>query len=319
MKIGYTLICEEHPPKRLLSHARQAEAAGFDFLAISDHFHPWTSGQGESPFVWNVLGALALATEQIEIATAVTCPTFRYHPAIVAQAAATTAQMLEGRFSLGVGSGEALNENILGEVWPETTQRLKRLEEALALIRELWSGETVTFRGEYYRAINARLFTLPDKLPKICVAASGTEAATLAGKVGDGFWGLAPDSELLETYLKAGGPKEPVYGQFHVCCAESEKAARKLVHKQWPNHGLTGELASVLPTVSHFEQACEMVTEEMACKDVPCSLKPMEHLERFREYEAAGYTHVTVHQIGTDHSRFFDFYERKILPELRSN
>lgn len=317
MEIGYTLICEEHPPARLLKNAAKAEEAGFNFLAVSDHFHPWTSTQGESPFVWSVLGALSVVTQEIKVSTAVTCPTYRYHPAVVAQAAATSAKMLEGRFSFGVGSGEALNESIMGLPWPEAPERLARLKEAVHLIRELWTGENVTFRGEYYKAINARIFTLPDTLPPICVAASGDRAAELAGEIGDGFWGLEPDAKLIKTYLSSGGKKENIYGQFHVCCSESKEASRKMVHERWPNHGLKGEMNVILPTVNHFEQACEMVTEEMACENVPVSKDPQDHIEQIKKYQDAGYTHVTIHQIGTDHSYFFDLYKAEVLPEFR--
>lgn len=226
-QIGYSLITEEHPPERLIKHAKRAEECGFESLTVSDHFHPWLSAQGESPFVWNILGALAVVTEKVDIGTAVTCPTFRYHPAIVAQAAATTAAMLEGRFHLGVGTGEALNESIMGEHWPNADRRLAMLEEAVAMIRELWKGESTTMHGTFYKVENATIFTLPKTLPPINVAASGKKAAELAGRIGDGFWGLEPDAELIETFEQAGGQGKPRYGHFHVCVAKTEDEARK--------------------------------------------------------------------------------------------
>lgn len=316
LRIGYSLICEELPPEDLLSHARQAEECGFQLLSVSDHFHPWISQQGHSPFVWNILGALSQVTESIEVGTAVTCPILRYHPAIVAQAAATSARMLEGRFHFGVGSGEALNERIMGRVWPEADVRLEMLEEAIEVIRLLWTGDSVSHRGKHYTVENATIFTLPKKLPNIVVAASGKKAAKLAGEVGDGFWGLAPDKELLEAFEQSGGQGKPKYGQFHVCVAANEEEAREIVHKRWPNGGLTGELSAILPTPAHFEQACEMVTKEMATEKIVCTSDPADHIAQFKKYAQAGYTHVSVHQIGTDHSRFFELYQKEVLPEF---
>lgn len=316
-EIGYSLICEELPPEPLLRHARRAEESGFDFLTISDHFHPWISTQGESPFVWNMLGALSQVTEQIEIGTAVTCPTVRYHPAIVAQAAATSAKMLEGRFKLGLGSGEALNERIMGRVWPEASIRLEMLREAVEIIRKLWKGQSTSHRGKYYTLENATIFTLPDELPEILIAASGTKAAELAGEIGDGFWGLAPDSDLLQKFEEQGGKGKPKYGQFHVCVASSEEEARRIVHERWPNGGLSGELNAILPTPAHFEQACEMVSKEMAVKNIVCSTEASSHIEMVKKYVEAGYTHVSIHQIGTDHTRFFELFEKEVVPEFK--
>lgn len=316
-KLGYSLITEEHPPERLIEHARQAERAGFNHLTVSDHFHPWLGTQGESPFVWNILGALAMVTEKIEISTAVTCPTRRYHPAIVAQAAATTARMLEGRFAFGVGSGEALNESIMGQHWPDADTRLEMLEEAIAMIRELWKGKSTTIHGKFYTVENATIFTLPQTLPPIHVAASGEKAATLAGRVGDGFWGLAPESKLLEVFEKAGGKGKPKYGQLHVCVARTEAQARKIAHKHWANTGLKGELMAILPTPAHFEQACEIVSEDMVAEKVICTGKAEDHISKLEEYFKAGYTHVSVHQIGQDHAPFFKLYEQEVLPAMQ--
>ena len=317
MKIGYSLITEEHPPERLLKHAKSAEECGFSHLVVSDHFHPWLSTQGHSPFVWNILGALSVVTESIEIGTAVTCPIRRYHPAIVAQAAATTARMLEGRFHLGVGSGEALNESILGQHWPDTDTRHEMLAEAVAMIRELWTGETTTLHGKHFQVENATIFTLPEKLPPIYVAASGEKAAKLAGEIGDGFWGLAPEAELLQTFEQAGGKGKPKHGQFHVCVAASRSEAEAIAHKRWANTGLKGELSAILPTPAHFEQACELVTQQMVAENVVCSPDPADHIEMIKKYEKAGYTSVSVHQIGTDHDRFFKLYQVEILPSLQ--
>src|ERR671919_1218874 len=192
MEIGYWLSSEEHTPNDLVRHARQAEEIGFTFAQISDHFHPWIDSQGHSPFIWSVLGGIAQGTERLQLQTAVTCPTMRIHPAIIAQAAATVAAMMPGRFLLGVGTGENLNEHILGDRWPPAAMRLEMLEEAVKLIRLLWEGEDVTHRGRHYTVENARIYTLPEDPPPILVAAAGEKATELAGRIGDGLIGTSP-------------------------------------------------------------------------------------------------------------------------------
>src|SRR5687767_3809814 len=205
MELGYALSSEEHGPRELVEHARAAEETGFTFALISDHFHPWVDKQGQSPFVWSVIGGIAEATEELRLGTGVTCPTIRIHPAIVAQAAATSAAMLPGRFFLGVGTGENLNEHVLGDRWPETEVRQEMLEEAVAVIRLLWQGGQQSHRGRYYTVENARLYTLPEQPTPIMVAAGGPKAAELAGRIGDGFIGTSAERELLATFDRAGG------------------------------------------------------------------------------------------------------------------
>ena len=207
---------------------------GFDFLSISDHFHPWVDRQGNSPFVCVVLGGVAEATERIEVGTGVTCPTTRIHPAIIAQAAATAAAMLPGRFFLGVGSGENLNEHILGEHWPETEIRQERLEEAVEVIRLLWQGGLKSHRGRHYTVENAHIYTLPDELPPIIIAGAGPQATDLAGRLGDGFFGLVPDPEVIEQFERSGGEGKPRFGQLHVCWAEDEREAKSTALEWWP-------------------------------------------------------------------------------------
>src|SRR5215213_6619023 len=197
---GYTLSSEEHPPQVLVANAERAERAGFDFLSISDHYHPWIREQGQSPFVWSTIGAIAARTSRIRLGVGVTCPIMRIHPAIVAQAAATSACLLEGRFFLGVGTGEALNEHVVGQRWPNIETRREMLSEAVAVMRRLWSGETVDHRGRHYTVENARLFTVPEEPPPVVVSAFGEEAARLAAADGDGIWGTSPQSSLLETF-----------------------------------------------------------------------------------------------------------------------
>src|SRR5829696_1219301 len=212
-EFGYALSSEEHPPNVLVENAKKAEAFGFEFAMISDHFHPWTDSQGNSPFVWSVIGAVAQATERIRLGTGVTCPTIRTHPAIVAHAAATAAVMMEGRFLLGVGSGENLNEHILADRWPPTRDRLDMLEEAVEIIRELWTGRLASHRGRHYEVANARLYTTPDEPPGLYVAAGGEAAAELAGRIGDGLVLASPSQDAAKKFADSGGEGKPRYGQ----------------------------------------------------------------------------------------------------------
>ena len=314
-ELGYALSSEEHAPLDLVRHARAAEEAGFTFALVSDHYHPWIDAQGESPFVWSVIGGIAEATERLTLGTGVTCPTIRLHPAIVAQAAATSAAMMPRRFFLGVGTGENLNEHILGDHWPVPDERLEMLEEAIAVIRTLWQGGYQTYRGKHYTVEKARLYTLPDERPPIAVAAAQPNAAELAARAGDGFVGVAPDKDLLQTYEQAGG-NGPRYGQLTVCWAESEEEAKKTAHEVWPNAAIKGDLSQELPNPEHFEQAAEMVSPEDVAETVVCGPDADLHLEKIREYEQAGYTHVYVHQVGRDQEGFFRFYREEILPRL---
>jgi coenzyme F420-dependent glucose-6-phosphate dehydrogenase len=314
--IGYALSCEEHPPNDLVRNARQAEEAGFSFALISDHFHPWTDRQGHSPFVWSVIGAIAHATERLRLGTGVTCPTVRIHPAIVAQAAATSAAMMPGRFFLGVGTGENLNEHILGDHWPSAAVRREMLEEAVDVIRKLWKGDLVEHRGRHYTVENARLYTLPDEPPPIMVAAAGPEAARLAGRIGDGFVGTAPQSDLLDTFTAAGGEGKPRYGMVTVCYAEDEARARRTAHEWWPNIAIPGELGQILPQPAHFEEAAGNVSEDDVAELVGCGPDPERHVEFIQRFVDAGYDHVYVHQVGPDQERFLRFYEREVLPRV---
>ena len=261
MQIGYFLSSEEHSPGDLVAQARRAEEAGFHALWISDHYHPWIDQQGHSGFVWSVIGAISQATS-LPVTTGVTCPTVRIHPAIVAQAAATSAVLLEGRFNLGVGSGEALNEHILGDRWPEADVRLEMLEEAVEVIRTLWQGGQCSHHGSHYSVENARVYDLPDEPPRILVSGFGSKAIGLAARIGDGFCTTSPDKEAIDLYRSEGG-KGPVQAGTKVCFMADEDEARATAHRLWPNEALPGELAQVLPTPAHFEQACELIEPEM--------------------------------------------------------
>jgi coenzyme F420-dependent glucose-6-phosphate dehydrogenase len=315
-ELGYAMSSEEHAPNDLVRHAAMAEEAGFTFALISDHFHPWVDRQGHSPFVWSVIGGISQATSRLRLGTGVTCPTIRIHPAIIAQAAATSAAMMPGRFFLGLGTGENLNEHILGDKWPPYDVRSEMFEEAIDVVRLLWEGGTKSHYGDYYVVENARIYTLPDPLPEIHIAAAGPKSAEMAGRIGDGFIGTAPDAEVIRAFEAAGGAGKPKYGQLTVCYAEDEAAARRTAFELWPIAGLKGELSQELPTPAHFEQAAQMVTEEQIGEAVVCGPDPDRHLAKIREYADAGYTHIYVHQIGPDQAGFIDLYRREILPRI---
>jgi G6PDH family F420-dependent oxidoreductase len=317
VRFGYALSCEEHAPRTLVANARRAEEAGFDFAMISDHYHPWTGKQGNSPFVWGVIGAIAQATERIGLGTGVTCPTVRIHPAVIAQATATAAAMMPGRFFLGVGTGEALNEHIVGGPWPAAEVRREMLEEAVTAMRELWKGKVTNHRGRHYTVDRARIYTLPDEPPPIYVAASGPAATQLAGRIGDGLVSLAPDRESIERFEQSGGAGKPRVGQLEVCWAADEAGARRLAHEWWPNTALGGELTQILPTPAHFEQAVGTVREDDVAEKVVCGPDPDKHAEAMSEFLDAGYDHVYVHQIGPDQEDFIEFWSQEVLPRVR--
>jgi coenzyme F420-dependent glucose-6-phosphate dehydrogenase len=317
VEIGYALSSEEHTPRDLVAHARRAEEAGFPFALISDHFHPWVDAQGQAPFVWSVIGAIATATERLRLGTGVTCPILRLHPAIVAQAAATSAAMMPGRFFLGLGTGERLNEHILGDRWPPPEERLEMLAEAVEVLRTLWQGGTQSWDGAYYTVEHARIYTLPEEPPPIMIAAKGTEAARAAGELGDGFINTAPDAEPIKTFEAAGGRGKPKYGQLTVCWAATEAEAKETAHRVWPNGGLKGPLSTELALPSHFEEAAQMVSPDDVAKDVVCGPDAQRHIEQIQAYVDAGYSHVYVHQVGPDQEGFFRFYQREVLPGFR--
>jgi coenzyme F420-dependent glucose-6-phosphate dehydrogenase len=316
-EFGYALSAEEHTPLDLVRNARRAEEAGFSFALISDHFHPWVDAQGHSPFVWSVIGGIAGATERLRLGTGVTCPTIRTHPAIIAHAAATCAAMMPGRFFLGVGTGENLNEHVVGEGWPAPDERLDMLEEAIEVIRTLWEGGYQTFRGEFYEVEQARLYTLPDEPPPIAVAAGKPLAAELAGRAGDALVSVAPDSEVVGNYQEAGGDG-PRYAQVTVCWAESEDEARDTAYRHWPNIALQGDLSQELALPMHFEQACENVSPEDVAGLMVLGPDPEPYVDTVREYVQAGFDHLYLHQVGPDQDGFFGFWEAQLADRLRA-
>ncbi|HVV36214.1 MAG TPA: TIGR03557 family F420-dependent LLM class oxidoreductase [Acidimicrobiales bacterium] len=314
-KFGYTLSSEEHGPRTLVENARHAEDAGFDFVSISDHIHPWIAAQGHSPFVWSVLGGIACTTSHIDVGIGVSCPTTRMHPTLVAHASSTVAQLLGERFFLGVGTGEALNEHVLGHRWPRHDIRLKMLEEAVAIIRELWSGETVNYDGRYYRVENTRIFDAPGRKPPIIVSGFGEQSVELAAKIGDGYWGHGTDPSHVERFTAAGG-HGPKYAQVSLCWGHDTEQARKTVLKYWPVGGLGGQLMQDLPTWNHFEQAVESISEEQVLKSTPCGPDVEPILKSVEEFVTAGFDHIYFHQIGPDQRGFIDFWAEKLRPAL---
>jgi len=315
MRFGYFLSCEEYDPGQLVEQAVAAERAGFDALWISDHYHPWNDEQGQSPFVWSVIGALSQACS-LPVTTAVTCPTVRIHPAVVAQAAATSATMLGGRFTLGVGTGEALNEHILGGPWPSLDVRLEMLEEAVEIIRELWSGEVVTRAGKHYKVDTARIYTRPEEPPPIYVSAFGPKALEVAARIGDGFINTTDDAEMVAAFKEKSGGK-PAQGGVKVAWAATEDEGVDHAHRLWANAGVPGELAQVLPSPKHFEQASQLVTRESTASSVVAGPDVKAHVEQLRSYVDAGYDEVYVANMGPHYLDMIAAYGAEVLPELR--
>jgi coenzyme F420-dependent glucose-6-phosphate dehydrogenase len=314
---GLTLSSEEHPASHLVDLAVAAEDAGFDFVSISDHFHPWISEQGHSPFVWSILGAISHATERIEVGVGVSCPIMRIHPAVMAQATATTAQLLGDRFTWGVGTGEALNEHILGDRWPPADVRAAMLEEAIALIRQLWEGDSVTHRGQHFTVEDARIFDKPDPPPPIVVSAFGARSARLAADHGDGLWTTGIQSDVVDTYRSAGGDG-PIWSQLSLCWDEDRERALKRAHRTWPNTALPGQLAQDLATVKHMEQATTLVTpEDIEESGLPIGPDPEPILRSISAAEEAGVNYIYLHQIGDPLEGFIEFWSESILPQLR--
>ena len=313
MKVGYFLSCEEYSPAQLVEQARLAEEVGFSGLWISDHYHPWNDAQGQSPFVWSVIGAISQACT-LPVTTAVTCPTTRIHPAVVAQAAATSSVLLDGRFVLGVGTGEALNEHILGEAWPEEEVRLEMLEEAVEIMRRLWSGEVVSHRGRHYTVDTARIYTLPEEPPKVYVSAFGPKALELAKRIGDGFVTTQPDADSVREFRSAAKESAVCAAGVKVAFAPTHAEGVDHAHRLWANAGVPGELAQVLPSPKHFEQASTLVTREATAQSVVAGNDVAEHRDGLEPYAAAGFDEVYVANMGPHYKDMIRFYGEHILP-----
>lgn len=317
VEIGYKLTSEQQPALNLVKYAKQAEDAGFSYAMISDHYHPWIENQGQSPYVWSTIGGISQVTKKLKLGTAVTCPTVRQHPAIVAQAAATVASMMPGRFMLGLGSGENLNEHIFGDGWPAAPIRIEMLEEAVDIIRTLWKGGMRDYEGVYYHIENARIYSLPEELPPIYMAAAGPIAASAAGRGGDGLITGGAKKDLVDTFKASGGEGKPCYSEVMVCWAESDDEAIKTAYKYWPIVAIKGELSWVIPTPTHFQQLAEMIEEEDMAKSTVCSSDPEEHIKKIKKSIDAGFDHICIQQIGLKQTEFIEFCEKEILPEFQ--
>ncbi|WP_084958915.1 TIGR03557 family F420-dependent LLM class oxidoreductase [Thermoactinospora rubra] len=316
-EFGYTLLCEQTPPKQLVADLVDAEQAGFGFSVISDHYFPWIEEQGHSPYAWSVLGAAAQATERIPLMTFVTCPIMRYHPAVVAQKAATMGVLSDGRFTLGVGAGENLNEHVVGRGWPSVRVRHEMLGEALEIITALFSGEYVDYEGDYFTVDSAKLYDLPENPVPVAVAASGQESVEIAAELGDGLIATEPRAELVSSFEEAGG-EGPKYGQVPVCYDQDADAARERAGRLW-RWGVAGwKVMAELPGPVNFAAHSRFVRPEDVVAGVPCGPDVEPYVEAVRAFTDAGFTHVALCQIGAEHQKeFVTWAERQLLPALR--
>jgi G6PDH family F420-dependent oxidoreductase len=319
MQIGYTMMCEQSGPKQLVRDVALAEHAGFDFAVISDHYSPWLDEQGHSPYAWSVLGAAAQATERIPLMTYVTCPIRRYHPAVVAQKAATMQLLSDGRFTLGLGAGENLNEHIIGGQWPIAPVRHEMLEEAVEIIRALWAGDGVTYRGTHFDVESAKLWDLPSELPPIGIAVSGPASCQLAGKLADTMIAVEPRAELGRMFDEAGGSGKPRVGQIAVSYDPDERTALKRAMEQF--RWFTGgwRVNAELPLPASFDSAARTVRDEDVAKQMPCGPDVERHVAGIRKFQDAGFTHVALVQVGGDtQEQFISWAATELLPALRA-
>ncbi|MFD8986798.1 LLM class F420-dependent oxidoreductase [Streptomyces goshikiensis] len=320
VRFGYTMMTEQAGPRELVEHVAAAERAGFDFSVTSDHYSPWLAAQGHSPYAWSVLGAAAQATTTIPLMTYVTCPTVRYHPAVVAQKAATLQLLSEGRFRLGLGSGENLNEHVVGPGWPAAHVRLAMLEEAVEIIRALFAGGGVNHHGQYFDVENARLWDLPERPPPIGVAVSGDRSCDLAGRLADLVIAIDPERELLEAFDRAGGAGKPRVGQLAVCYDPDRDAAVARAHEQFRWSAGGWRVNAELPGPAAFEQATRYVRPEDIAESIPCGDGTDEFVEAVRPFADAGFTEIALVQVGGAHQRpFIDWAEGVLLPALRAS
>ncbi len=315
-RFGYTLMGEGHGPRALVDNAVRAEQAGFEFAVLSDHYHPWLPSQHHSPFTWSVLGAVAHATERMELATMVTCPTIRYHPAIIAQAAATVAVMSEGRFTLGLGAGERLNEHVVGAGWPSAEVRHEMLAEAIEVLRRLWSGGYVSHRGRYYNVEDARVFDLPEDPIEIFVAVSGGASASLAAEAAEGMCATEAEADLVAAYLDAGGRPEATWGQIPLSWHPDEAQGAAQAHDQFRFGHPGWKVMAELPNPVNFAAATETVTPEHMAEMVPCGPDPERHVTGIQTYVDAGFERIAVVQVGDDQEGFLRFWTKEVLPRL---
>jgi G6PDH family F420-dependent oxidoreductase len=317
-RFGYTLMCEQSGPRELVRDAVRAERAGFDFEVISDHYSPWLDSQGHSPNAWATLGAVAHATERVELMTYVTCPIMRYHPAVVAQLAATVGLLSQGRFLLGLGAGENLNEHVIGRGWPPANVRHEMLEEALHIIRALFEGDYVDYAGNHFRVDSAKLWDVGDPPPRIGVAISGRQSAHLAGRLADAMIAVEPEADLGKQFDAAGGPGKPHIAQLPICWDPSREAAVERAHEQFRWFAGGWKVNAELPGTAAFAGATQFVRRDDVAEAIPCGPDPDAAVNAVREFVKAGFTDVAVVQIGGDtQPDFLDWAERELVPALR--
>lgn len=315
-KLGWKLMSEELGPRELVTCAVRAEEVGFDFAAISDHFFPWIEEQGHSPYAWSVLGSVASATERIGLMTAVTCPTLRYHPAVVAQAAATVSLLSNGRFRLGLGSGERLNEHVVGGGWPSVQVRQELLEEAVDIIRLLFEGGMGSYEGQHLQLESGRLYDVPDPPPEILLAAGGPQAARIAAEKGDGLVASETDPELVSVYRDAGGDG-PCIVELSMCWAPTEDEARETLHRYARWSGLGWSVLAELPTPRSFADASQSVRPEDLAEDTPHGPETTRYVEAIGEAIDAGFDQVVLHQVGPKQNDFLRFFEDELRSAVR--
>jgi G6PDH family F420-dependent oxidoreductase len=316
MKIGYTMMCEQRGPKDLVDDIVLAEQAGFDFSVISDHYSPWLEAQGHSPYAWSVLGAAAAKTSRIGLMTYVTCPTFRYHPAIVAQKAATVALLADGRFRLGLGAGENLNEHIVGGGWPGADTRHERLREAISIIRSLWGGGYVNYKGEHFEVASAKLYDLPEEPIQLGVAVSGEQSCQIAGELADIAIAIEPESDLVRLFADAGGRGKPVVGQGGCCYDTDAAAALKLAHEQFRWFGGGWKVNAELPGPQAFDAASQFVREDDIAEQIPHGPDVEPYVKAAKSFADAGFTEFAFVQIGSEQARFCEWYAETLRPAL---
>ncbi|MFI2303665.1 LLM class F420-dependent oxidoreductase [Actinacidiphila glaucinigra] len=317
-QFGYTMMTEQAGPKELVDHVVRAEEAGFDFSVTSDHYFPWLDEQGHAPYAWSVLGAAAQATSRIPLMTYVTCPTVRYHPAVVAQKAATMQLLSDGRFRLGLGSGENLNEHVVGGGWPAADVRQQMLAEAVEIIRALFGGGYVNHRGEHFDVESAKLWDLPDRPPPIGVAVSGTQSCELAGRLADLMIATEPDADLVSAFDEHGGAGKPRVGQLPVSYDPDRDTAVRRAHEQFRWFAGGWKVNSELPGTAAFASASENVRPEDVAESIPCGDDPEAFAEAVRPYVEAGFTEIALVQVGGGtQPAFLDWAEKTLLSALR--
>jgi G6PDH family F420-dependent oxidoreductase len=318
MQLGYTMMTEQAGPKDLVSHVVGAEEVGFDFAVSSDHYFPWLDEMGHAPHAWTVLGAAAQATSRIPLMTYVTCPSFRYHPAVVAQKAATLQLLSDGRFTLGLGAGENLNEHVVGAGWPPADVRQEMLVEAIQVISDLFDGGYTNFRGEHFDVESAKLFDLPEKRVPIGVAVSGPQSCQIAGELADAMIAVEPDAELGERFDAAGGAGKPRIGQMPICYDTDRDAAVTRAHSLFRWFGLGWKVNAELPGTQAFDSASQFVREEDVAGSIPCGDDVDAVVAAAKAYADAGFTHLALVQIGGDaQAPFLDWTRRQLAPAWR--